>query len=997
MGLKEYRKKRDFTKTAEPAGGGAAARKSKPRLFVIQKHAATRLHYDLRLEHGGVLKSWAVPKGPNFDPSVKALAVEVEDHPIEYGNFEGTIPQGEYGGGNVILWDKGTWEPLGDVDEGLRKGHLAFVVHARKIKGAWTLARMKPRGDWDRGGGGKNNWLLIKRSDEFVRGSSDPLITEEEPYSIKTGRTVEEVSEPGSLKIGRERLKGGTPARTTKKTTRKKTVGQTSRLSAGARRTPRTAKKKAASKKTSTSRKTARKSASRRTTLARAPRNADAESPHWGEPAPITEKSLSAARHAPIPLDATPALAVKVDAPPHGPEWVHELKLDGYRLLAFKQGDRVRLITRGEQDWTARFKPIAEAIKALPWKTAVIDGEVIAADERGRPDFQRLQNVLRDKVDSALHFYIFDLLYFDGLDIRRCPLLERKAVLKDGVSRAPAAALKQLHYNEHVQGDAEPMRDAACRAGLEGIISKLAGAPYLHERTHNWLKSKCWQEQEFVIGGFTPPEGSRAHFGSLLLGFYDKRGGGGKLHYAGKVGTGFDRELLKRIHGMLMQRRIAESPFEAGMRPPGRDNTWVKPELIAQVAFAERTRDAVLRQARFKGLREDKAAREVVWEEPEHVREAEKMAKKETARASSRKSTRVLTVSDIAGRHASADGAKKNRSSRKSSPAPSPRERHRSSAKPSRARGGKSANAAGDLDISNPHRVIDEESGLTKLDAVVFYQQVAEVMMPHAANRPTAVVRCPQGIGEGRQRFFQRHWSQTLPPGVDLVEVPNVSEKEPFVFVADEMGFPAFAQLNAIEFHPWGAANKDLEHPDRLIFDLDPGEGVKWPAVIDAALRMKDKFEEIGLKSFVKLSGGKGVHVFAPIDTSKGGRGRGGPPLDWDAAKALTRALAQSVVEEQPDKFTASIALAKRPGKIFIDYLRNTRAGACVAPMSLRARPGLPVSVPVTWAALKKTGSGSEITLKDAKKNPARFAKPWAAWAETRQRPAAALLKMLAG
>ncbi|WP_333683769.1 DNA ligase D [Pontibaca methylaminivorans] len=806
MALETYRSKRDFTVTPEPAGdeghsGGDA--------YVIQKHAARRLHYDLRLELGGALKSWAVTKGPSLVPGEKRLAVEVEDHPLEYGGFESTIPKGEYGGGAVIVWDRGTWAPIGDAGKGFARGHLEFTLSGDKLRGSWHLVRMrgKPRDK-------RANWLLIKGEDAEARDEAARDILEERPESVLSGRTIEDVA-------------GGA--------------------------TPKPRK------------------------TARPPARGDG-------------------KKAALPDFVAPALATLRAAPPAGDEWLHEVKFDGYRLQARLDGGALQLLTRGGLDWTGRFGPrIAGALRALPVKTALLDGEVVVESGHGASDFPALQADLSTGRDDRFLFYLFDLLYLDGRDLRKEPLLRRKALLED-LLRDDAPALR---YSAHFAESGALVLRHACRLSLEGIVSKLADAPYRSGRGRAWVKSKCSARQEFVIGGYAPSTVSDHAIGSLVLGVYESD----ELQHVGRVGTGFAAAMAEDLFTRLEKLRQKSSPFMAPLTATeARHIRYVRPELVAEVEFRAWTADGHLRHASFRGLREDKPASDIVREAP-------------------------------AGR----------------APA-EPRRR---------------------VALTHPDRIYWPGAGITKEGLADYHAGIWTRIAPWITGRPLALLRCPTGITG--QKFFQKHAWKGMSRAITRIHDPADPQGEPLITVEDLDGLMGLVQAAALEIHPWGATTADWDHPDMITMDLDPGEGVEWDAVIRAALELRERLAEQGLAGFVKTSGGKGLHVVAPLR----------PRADWAAVKVFTKALADAMAADSPARYVSTISKAKRRGRILIDYLRNQRGQTAVAAFSPRARPGAAVSTPLGWEELDEGIGPTRFTIANV---PARLAAlradPWEGFRE---------------
>jgi len=824
MSLKLYRKKRDFKKTAEPKGDGRR-RGASDLAFVVQKHDASRLHYDFRLEWDGTLKSWAVPKGPSLDPARKVLAVQVEDHPIEYGDFEGVIPKGQYGGGTVLLWDRGTWEPLHDPAEGLARGKLHFILHGQKLKGEWSLVRMGGR-SWDDG----KNWLLMKLKDEYASKTRDILA--DSPQSAKS----------------KPKLPG---------------------------RAQKTLRSKRAS-------------------------SVDGK----------------------LPTSLAPRLAVLAGHPPQGDQWLHEIKFDGYRLLAFIEGGNVKLLTRNGLDWTGKFPDIAQSLAKLKVESAIVDGEVVVLDKSGRSDFQSLQGLLKDKAGAPPVYYAFDLLFSDGVDLRNRPLLERKQTLKDILERSRPGP--RINFSEHIRGDGQKVFQKACGMGLEGIISKRIDAPYVSGRVPTWLKSKCDNRQEFVIIGYTNPQGHRSGFGALLLGYHDERG---RLVYAGRVGTGFDQPQLDDLHAQLQQIEQDEPPTD--LAPPARERRathWVTPKLVAEVRFSGWTRDGVLRHPAFIALRTDKPASQIVREKP---------VQPEKLETSSRAGGNGRNMPTSPGKSASQNGT-----------------------------GSDGAPIAG-VRLTHPDKLLYPDERITKRDLAEYYQSVQQWMIPHVIDRPLALVRCPDGLSS--QCFFQRNWSQTLPAAIDKADVGEGKKVERHVAIHGLDGLISLVQIGVLELHTWGCRIKDVERPDQLIFDLDPGPDVPWKRVIEAAWILHKTLDSLKLPAFLKTSGGKGLHLTIPVK----------PAIDWDSAKTFCQTLSRGLAQ-QSDLFVSNMRKDLRGGKVYIDYNRNGRGATAVAPYSTRARPGAPISMPISWDELGRLKSADAFTLKTAPRYLAkRKADPW--------------------
>jgi bifunctional non-homologous end joining protein LigD len=795
--LADYNAKRDFAKTAEPAGKPAS--KAGGDTFMVQKHAATRLHWDLRLEVDGVLKSWAVTKGPSLDPAVKRLAVRTEDHPLSYATFEGTIPKGEYGGGTVMLWDRGTWAPIaGKNAADLEEGHLHFTLHGERMKGEWILVRLKPRA-----GEKRENWLLRKVRDAHAE-EGDTLV-KQGLTSIATGRSMAEIA------AGKEAEPLPVPSPPKPK--------------------------------------------------ARRPRKAGAGK---------------------LPAFRKPQLATLVDSVPAGNGWMHEIKFDGYRALVAASGEEVRVYTRSGQDWTDKFAPLVEAIAALGLPPALIDGEIVAHDAKGNPDFSTLQNVLKrghgaQGPGDALAFHAFDLLEADGEDLAGLPNIERKERLEALL----AHAAPPVHVADHVIGAGERLFEAMCGAGQEGIIAKAIDAPYASRRSRNWVKVKCTRRQEFVIVGWKASSARGRPFASLLLAQHED----GTLVHKGNVGTGFDADTMTDLAARMKPLARKTPPVEVD-RAAARGVTWLTPKLVAEIAFAEFTADGNVRHASFLGLRADKPAKAVRPERP--------------------------------------------------APAPSPP-------------------LAAKVAISSRERVIFPGSGQTKGDLADYYAAIAPLMLPFLGHRPISLVRCPQG--RAKKCFFQKHDSGSL--GEAVRHVP-IREKdggtEDYLYLDTAEGLLQCVQMGTIEFHAWGARAEAVAQPDRMIFDLDPDEGLDFAEVKRAAADIRAQLADIGLVSFALLSGGKGVHVVVPLT----------PGHDWETHKDFARRFSEALAQAQPERFTATMSKAKRRGRIFIDWLRNQRGATAVVPYSARAREGAPVAVPIAWEELDGMDTAHPFGIGDA-------------------------------
>lgn len=850
-----YQAKRDFTRTPEPSGRAKTVPSHVPR-FVVQKHAATRLHYDFRLELDGVFKSWAVTRGPSLDPHEKRLAVEVEDHPLDYGDFEGTIPKGQYGGGTVQLWDRGHWTPVGDdsADAMLTKGNLKFVLQGERLQGGFVLVRMKG----DKFGGKRTNWLLIKHADEYAKeGDGDGVLAED--HSVASGRTMTEIASG----------KGRRPRPFMLKASFDADAVWNSKESAGA--TPERSRKPAPRKRSRAGAKAAR------------------------------GKAVAS-----MPDLVEPQLCRLVDRPPSGAGWVHEVKFDGYRIQARVQDATAVLRTRNGLDWSDRFSRIKTAAEALA--DCIVDGEVVALDHNGAPDFAALQAALSNGKTDELIYFAFDLLYREKQDLRGLALEERKSRLRTLLAELPRQSGPIIRYVEHFESAGDAVLQSACRMSLEGIVSKQGDAPYRSGRGNAWTKSKCRAGHEVVIGGWTETNGS---FRSLLAGVHRD----GRLIYVGRVGTGFGRAVVSRVMAKLRPFESEQSPF-SGLNAPKREREvhWVEPRLVAEIEFAGWTGDGMVRQAAFKGLREDKPAAEV---------EAEKPAKAKTA---------------TLGR----PGPKR------AAPAPTVKPRN----------GSESDGVVMGVAISNPSKPIwpDANDGkpVTKLDLARYYEAVGPWMIEHLRGRPCSIIRAPNGLGG--ERFFQRHAMRGTSSLIDLVTVSG--DRKPYLQIDRVEALAAAAQVAAAELHPWNCQPDQSDMPGRFVFDLDPAPDVAFDRVVEAALELKSRLEALGLVPFCKTTGGKGLHVVTPLTVAKKDR------IGWPEAKAIARAICAQMAEDSPHKFLVTMTKKERVGRIFLDYLRNDRMATAVAPLSPRLRDGAPVSMPLTWPQVKKGLDPMRFTLR---------------------------------
>ncbi len=851
MSLEKYREKRDFARTPEPRGktGGTHAE----RRYVIQKHAARRLHYDFRLELEGTLKSWAIPKGPSFDPRERRLAVHVEDHPLEYADFEGVIPPDQYGAGAVMVWDRGIWLPDGDPLEGYHQGKLRFRLEGDKLRGGWTLIRMRKASSAE----AKENWLLVKERDENARAGAEAEITARRTESVASGRDIDAILAGQGAEAGRH--KGGQSA-----------------MPAGARK-------------------------------------------------------------APFPDFVKPELATLVGRPPRSDAWLYEIKFDGYRILCRNQRDTVRLFTRNGLDWTEKLPAHARAIGDLRIEEAWLDGEVAVVEADGSTSFQALQNAFDSGRETAIRYYLFDLLYLDGHDLRETALVERRRLLASLFAHAEDPLLRM---SESFEGAGQDIYEHACLHGLEGLIGKRCASPYTAGRSRDWIKLKCRRGQEFVIAGFTDPAGSRQGFGALLLGVYDERGA---LRYAGKVGTGFNDARLRDLHRRLRERERGTAPF---FDPPpasaGRGVHWVKPELVAEVDFTEWTRAGQIRQASFIGLREDKPSRTV-------TREVESSPR----------------LDDDSPAPASKQPARSNRRGTE------------------RSRPGGTATVAG-VKLTHADRILYPDQHLSKLDLALYYESIATWVLPHLQDRPLTLLRCPQGQEENC--FFQKHVGEAVSEFLDRVEIEEESGRASYMVANSVQALIELVQMGVLELHTFGSTVGRLDFPDRMIFDLDPDPELPWLQVIEAARLMHTLLSELGLASYLKTTGGKGLHVAVPLQRRHA----------FDEVKAFSHAVAEHLARTLPDRFTAKSAKAERRRKIFVDYLRNAKGATAVAAYSTRAKPRAPVATPLAWEELSEKLKSDQFTVRTIRDRlDKRGDDPWVSYFSSPQHITTAMQRLL--
>ena len=873
--LSTYRRKRDFQHTAEPSGDVPIAAADRLR-FVVQKHDATRLHYDFRLEFDGVFKSWAVTKGPSLDPHDKRLAVEVEDHPLAYGDFEGVIPKGQYGGGTVMLWDRGYWapEPGVDVAKALKKGELKFVLQGDRLKGGFVLVRMAR----DRDGGKRTNWLLIKHHDDFATEAAEARsFLEDNETSVASGRPMPAIAQ-GEGKGPSPFIVADAPP---------------------AARSPRR--------------------------VWRSNRDDKAQS--------VEVTAQGKAEPAAMPRFVAPQLCRIVDRPPAGPGWTHEIKFDGYRMQLRASGGKARLYTRRGLDWSARFAEIVAEGAGLG--EALIDGEAVALDAEGSPDFAGLQDALATEDTGGLVYFAFDLLFHAGEDLRERPLAERKARLKTLLDQADPGS-QRLRFVDHFDAAGEAVLRSACALHLEGVVSKRLDAPYRSGRGEAWTKAKCRGGQEVILAGWVG-EGERLRSLIAAVNRNDR------LVHVGRIGTGFSRQTVERLMPRLREAAAEASPFAAKGAPRETGEVhWLRPVLVAEIQSAGWTGSGALRQASFKGLREDKVPDEVVREAPQPVEQVEQATEEKVD--------------------------------------PPVRKGHFAA-----LRGGGKDTVMG-VRLSHPEKILwpaaDGEPAHTKRDLALYWEAMAPAILPHIVGRPSSILRCPDGI-EG-QAFVQRHAGAGTSSLVSLVEVAG--DHQPYLRIDRPEALVAIAQSGGIEIHPWNCAPDQPEIPGRLVFDLDPAPDVAFSVVIEAAREVRDRLADLGLQSFPKTTGGKGLHVVVPLKPD--------PKVDWPAAKAFARHVCEAMAADAPDRYLTTMAKAKRTGRIFLDYLRNDRTATAVAPFSPRARPGATVSWPLTWSQVRQGLDPKRYTLSSALDLSGEAAKAWADYDEAARGLAAAIERL---
>lgn len=843
MSLNEYQRKRNFDLTAEPVGipqsGGSE------RLFVVQKHLASHLHYDFRLEIDGVLKSWAIPKGPSLDPSAKRLAIHVEDHPLSYGRFEGVIPEGSYGAGKVIVWDTGSWLPSDPNTSGYEQGNLKFHLHGEKLQGKWALIKTSKRDER-----GKQHWLLIKERDSYARSEKTFNVINEMPRSVLTARDVNELTSWQGL-------------------------------------------------------------------MSPVPRPRADPASHLNREI-ADPGSIRAAKKAPILSRKLPQLATLTTQTPAGDDWLHEIKLDGYRLLATRQMSKVTLATRNESDWTSRFPTLAAAIQSIGASEFIVDGELVMLRSDGVSDFAALQNALRSNLERELVYFVFDLLYLKGYDLREVALSQRKSLLADLLRGVQDP---RVQYCDHIVGNGESFFDQCRRAGLEGVISKKVSSRYRSGRSESWLKRKCVLSDDFVIAGYVVSQTRKDEIRSLVVGYYAD----GKLTYAGKVGTGFSDAALTEIRLRCQRIRAKRSPLDVSPSELKSDAVvWTRPALVARVKYIGWTRTKQLRHAVFMGLRADIDAAQVV--QPEVV------MKRNAARQPVAVAPSIEHVADD------------------------------------------QLDALSDVQVTNPHKILYPSISCSKLDVIKYYVSVSQWMLPYVEHRPTSLLRYPDGIEQ--PSFFQKHPMAGMHRSIQSIADHDSDDSKPWLVISDLTGLASAVQMGTIEFHPWSSRHDRIDRPDRVIFDFDPDTSVDWKVVKDAANECRQVLKSCGLESFVKTSGGKGIHVVVPIVRRS----------TWDEVLAFAKAIAKQMETQTPGRYTSNLSKRARTGKILIDIHRNHRGATCVAAYSLRARHDAPVSMPQSWPELNRVESPSEFDIHLVSRQVAKRRKdPWAGFYSIKQ------------
>jgi bifunctional non-homologous end joining protein LigD len=912
MSLSLYNKKRHFDITPEPEG---KEKSSKNGLrFVIQKHDASHVHYDFRLEMSGVLKSWAVPKGPSLNPADKRLAMMVEDHPYDYRTFEGIIPAGNYGGGTVIVWDEGTYEPM--EGQGLSRkeqeklllkqlysGNLKIVMHGKKIKGEYALFLMKARGE--------RSWILVKKNDEYA---STKDITEQDK-SVKSGKTMVEVAEENGTTVNHPEAHRQPSAKKTKTAT--KAAGTPSKKSAAVKSVRSTPVKK------------------RRSPAKKKVRDVKA----------LLEDGAGLARKTAMPKDVVPMLATLTDGPFDSDAWIYEIKWDGYRAVAYANGDQVKLESRNLTDFTEKYHPVSDALRNAGL-SAVFDGEIVAVDDKGLAVFQSLQNWQNTPVH--LQYYVFDILWLEGYDLTAVPLIERKRILKEVLPEEDEV----IKYSDHVVGSGTEFFNAALSQGLEGIMAKKANSTYEpRARTDQWVKIKVSLRQEVVIAGYTQPRNTRKFFGSLLLGLYE----GDELVYIGHTGSGFNAKSLESIHKKLQSLVTETCPFKKcpkGNMPV----TWVKPKLVCEIKFTEWTKDRIARHPIFMGLRIDKKAKDVNFEKAVNMATLKKEAGKGNGKKSkvvpkARETKPVKgTKKGVAVKFAAAGKTAQKKTPVKS---PAPAKSRKSPAKtqgsnaPVGLQGGENQKLilnGHELQLTNLNKPYWKKEGFTKGDMINYYLKVAPFMMPYMMGRPQSLNRHPNGI-DG-PNFFQKDMKGKVPEWMETHDDFSESTNETVEYLVcnNEATLIYMANLGCIEMHPWHSRAVSPMRPDWCLIDLDPDKKNPFDQVMEVAKVVKQVLDTIGAEAYCKTSGSTGIHIYIPL----------GAKYDYDQSKQLAELVVTLVNQEMPHITSIERSPSKRKGKIYLDFLQNRDTQTAASPYSLRPKPGVPVSTPLDWSELKK-------------------------------------------
>lgn len=894
MGLMKYRHKRNFNITDEPSGKNA--RQSNHPIFVIQKHGASHLHYDFRLEMNGVLKSWAIPKGPSLDPSVKRLSVEVEDHPIEYASFEGVIPEKQYGAGPVMIWDRGYWSSLElSSQQAYKKGKMTIQLFGEKLQGRWHLIKIK--------NSTKNNWLLVKAKDKYAKTNIE--ILKKKPFSVISKKTLDQIKSNQNSIIHKN-----TPAR----------------------------------------------SAHPAHSI---PKRKVSPSDH-----PVLLKMNDYIRTFPeahrqkIPGALKPELAYLVDKTPQGNAWLHEIKYDGYRILCFIKNGKISLVTRNGKNWTQHFPGIVADVEKLKLNNAILDGELVALDNQGNISFQELQESIKTSNIHNIYYYIFDLIYLNEFNLSKIPLINRKKLLKQIFK--PVQSLQKNHsilYSEFIIGNGQEMFDFICKNGLEGMVSKKLTSPYENQRSTAWLKSKCGLRQEFVIAGFTPPQGTRKYFGALLLGVYNQKH---EFIYCGKVGTGFSNNTLAQIFEKMKKYISKSTPFSDLTRVERKNNvTWLKPRLIAEISFTEFTREGILRHPSFQALRLDKKPEEVQREQAVYLHPSHGLDKQPD---SSPAPHRLHSRTRSNGSQPDADDQHN---------IVSPKKNVLTDYRRGTQSQGNEVHLVG-IELTHPDKILYPPDKITKLDLAEYYESIADKILPHLTNRPLSILRCPNRFNQ--TCFFQKHLNQRFSKHLHSIKITG--DDKDYFYIKNIQGLIALVQLSALEIHPWGSQIDNIEKPDLITLDLDPDSSISWQQLRESTLFIRDQLDTLGLEGFLKTTGGKGLHIVIPIARK----------LDWKDVKSFTQLFALKMCQLQPDRFVATASKSKRAGKIFLDYLRNGRGATSVAAYSTRARLHCPISMPIAWQELKKIKSSSEVNLLNINDYLKKVKKdPWADFSACRQ------------